>query len=254
MISLVLQKVRSVRHRVAIRFGLRPNGREHILRRAPKGAVCAEIGVFRGEFASHIVRITRPAEMHLIDGWWALYGERYPDWGAYTDYGRLGTRQAHDEAQEAAPNAILHVGHDLEVLASFPDRHFDWAYLDTSHTYGQTVAELAMLSHKIKPGGLLLGDDWHDDATHTHAGVSKAVREACASGEWRTIVEGDEFAQWAIRLVRPHSHHDHSKQSVRSGPSKLTQYQQHAAAVSGSRRIGDVRSFDRARHNSDSDA
>jgi hypothetical protein len=162
--------------------------------------VCAEIGVFRGEFSRHIVRITRPAELHLIDCWWTVYGARYPDWGAYTDHGRLSTRQAYEEARRAAPAAIVHVGDDIEILSSLPDHYFDWVYLDTSHTYDQTVSELQVITHKLKSGGLLLGDDWHDDPAHTHSGVAQAVREACARGEWTLVEAGDRFAQWAARL------------------------------------------------------
>ena len=187
-----------VRHELGTLLG-RPR-REHILRLAPRAAVCAEIGVFRGEFTRHIVRITKPRQLHLIDGWWTLYGDRFPDWGPYTDHGRLPTRQAHDEARRAAPDATVHVGDDIEILAGFPDHQFDWVYLDSSHEYEHTTAELAILARKLKPRGLILGDDWHEDPSHLHAGVTKAVRETCAASEWRLIVPGDLYGQWAIQL------------------------------------------------------
>ena len=182
--------------------GTRDHGdRTDILRLAPQHAVCAEIGVFRGEFSSQIRQKTAPREFHLIDGWWTLFGEYYPDWGEYTAHGTLPTRQAYEEACRAVPDATVHVGDDLEILESFPDRYFDWVYLDTSHDYTHTVAELAVIARKLKDNGILLGDDWHEDPTHVHAGVTKAVREACARGEWTTAVSGDRFTQWAVRLV-----------------------------------------------------
>jgi hypothetical protein len=162
--------------------------------------VCAEIGVFRGEFSRHIVRITRPAELHLIDCWWTAYGEHYPDWGAYSDHGRLSTHQAYEEARKAAPAAIVHVGDDIEILSALPDHYFDWLYLDTTHMYDQTVRELQVITRKLKSGGLLLGDDWHDDSAHAHAGVTQAVREACARGECTLLEPGDRFAQWAAQF------------------------------------------------------
>lgn len=46
----------------------------------PTDSVGAEIGVFKGEFTAHILRRVQPKELHLIDAWWLLYGENYPDW------------------------------------------------------------------------------------------------------------------------------------------------------------------------------
>jgi|SRR5579863_3828516 len=194
----IVARVRRKGAQVARDAGLLP-AREHILRLAPKRAVCAELGVFRGAFSRRIVRAAQPAELHLIDCWWTVYGDRYPDWGAYTDYGQLSTRQAYDDARASAPEATVHVGDDLAVLAGFPDQYFDWIYLDTSHEYDQTVRELEILARKLKSDGLLLGDDWHDDPTHMHAGVTQAVEEACGRNEWHLIVPGDRFMQWAAR-------------------------------------------------------
>jgi hypothetical protein len=167
------------------------------LERMPKGGVAAEIGVFRGEFTPHIVRVTAPRELHLIDGWWTLYGERYPDWGAYTDYGTLGTRDAYEEAKRRTEGMPVqfHVGDDLELLAGFPDAHFDWVYLDTTHEYEQTLAELEVLRHKVR--SVIAGDDWKEDPADPHHGLSAAVQDFCGRHGWR-MGPIDAFAQWSI--------------------------------------------------------
>ena len=168
--------------------------RWRFLERLPKNAVGAEVGVFRGEYTRHIVRIAKPRELHLIDGWWELYGERYPDWGAYTDHGRLTTRQAFADAQKAAPTAEFHIGDDLEILERFPDRFFDWVYLDTSHQYEHTLQELDVLQRKAD---IICGDDWVEDPGSVHRGLSVAVTEFCDRNGW-AIDRSDPFGQWLI--------------------------------------------------------
>jgi hypothetical protein len=178
--------------------------RERFLDHFPKGGVGAELGVFRGEFTRQLLRKTRPAELHLVDAWWTVYGEHFPDWGPYTDHGKLTTRQAYEEVEQAVARnggagiTEIHVGDDLEILRGFPDATFDWVYLDTSHMYEHTQAELALLEHKVRRNGIIAGDDWHDDPNHGHHGVAKAVREFCDERGWR-LTERDEFAQWMIR-------------------------------------------------------
>lgn len=181
-----------LKHSIGTAIG-RPR-RWRFLEQLPKGATGAEIGVFRGEFTRHIVRVTRPRELHLIDGWWALYGERFPNWGAYTEFGRLTTTRAYEEARAAAPEGNFHVGDDVEILSTFSDSYFDWVYLDTTHRYEHTLAELAVLDQKAR---IIAGDDWHEDPSHGHHGVCRAVREFCASNGWR-LGPIDPFGQWII--------------------------------------------------------
>lgn len=191
--------------RVAYRFGTlagRPR-RENFLRQMPRRAVGAEVGVFRGEYSREILRITRPRELHLIDAWWELYGDTFPDWGSYTDYGRLPTRQAYDETMEIVARygkntgCEVHVGNDIEILSRFPDGYFDWVYLDSGHLYEETLAELGVLVRKVRPGGVIGGDDFAEDPADINHGCAVAIREFCRREGWR-LGSVDAFRQWTI--------------------------------------------------------
>lgn len=180
--------------------------RERFLRRLPRHSVGAEIGVFRGHFTRHLLTIVEPSQLHLIDGWWLLYGERYPDWGAYTEHGRLGTREAYEEVEAIVARhdvrgaVTIHVENDLSCLERFAPGTFDWVYLDSSHEYEHTRAELRLLSPRMKTGGVICGDDWVDDPAHPHHGVAKAVVEFCAGGDW-SLTDRDACGQWMVRRV-----------------------------------------------------
>lgn len=193
---------RCIRHEGGKLLG-RPR-REDALKILPKDSVGAEVGVFKGEFTAHILRTVEPRELHLIDAWWLLYGEYYPDWGAYTEFGRLRTKDAFECAERVVGRldrrnaTVFHVGDDVECLKGFADSYFDWVYLDTSHEYAHTQRELMVLKRKVKLGGLISGDDWHTDPNHEHHGVCRAVMEFCQRFGWE-LVHLDNFGQWYIR-------------------------------------------------------
>jgi hypothetical protein len=178
--------------------------RQDFLRILPPGGVGAELGVFRGEYSRHLLEGARPRELHLVDCWWLGYGDLYPDWGEYTEYGQLETRRAHAQVMEwveehvAAARIIVHVGDAGEYLGRMPAGYFDWVYLDTSHEYEQSRRELAVLALCVKAGGLITGHDWQEDPSHPHNGLCRAVREFCRSPEWQ-LVRLDNHSQWAIR-------------------------------------------------------
>ncbi len=197
--------------------------REDILDPLPRDSVGAEIGVFRGEFSRRILQVVRPRRLHLIDTWWERYGERFPNWGEYTRFGRLGTREAYDETvSRVRPYlergvAQIHVGSDLEILEGFEDGYFDWVYLDASHGYKDTKAELEILGRKVKRDGWILGDDWLDppqpgapglagwknsrwknDPDGWVHGVRRAVTELLEDPGWELVCR-DEFHQWCVR-------------------------------------------------------
>src|SRR5262245_11609661 len=141
--------IRPIRELVGDRLG-RPR-KWRLLQDLPTRAVCAEIGVYKGDLSRDILKFAKPRELHLIDGWWTVEGDRYQQpW--YELVGQQAdTHAAYAEVEALArehPVCTVHVGDDLEILPSFADRYFDWVYLDSSHEYEHTVKELELLVQK----------------------------------------------------------------------------------------------------------
>jgi len=176
----------------------RPRRERLLLPKLPRGAVAAEIGVFRGEFTDHILRVTEPNELHLFDGWWEMWGDAFTGWAE-----GVGTRDAYEEVRAvvrrrtAEDICTFHVGDDVILLEDFPDAYFDWVYVDSSHQFEHTLTELEILDRKVKPTGLIAGDDWREDPAHRHHGVCRAVRDFCSRTAWE-VCHTDEAAQWCI--------------------------------------------------------
>jgi len=154
--------------------------RESLLSNLPKNAVCAEIGVDEGSFSEKILKQTTPKKLHLIDAW----GDplRYHD-GLKT----LVRNKFKNEIEEKVIE--LNIGYSTITLERFPDNYFDWAYLDTNHTYKVTADELAILKDKVKPRGIIAGHDyiignWVDDCRY---GVIEAVYELCVKDNWELL-------------------------------------------------------------------
>ena len=147
----------------------------------PKNAVGAELGVFKGYFSPVLIDGSRAKVVHLIDPWYLDTSHWH--WG----YGNRSTVRAvinilrRFEKQIEAGQVRVHIGDDLQVLATFPDGYFDWVYIDSTHAYEHTKRELDLLVRKMKPDGVIAGDDWRPDPTHPHHGY-KAVTEFVAGG------------------------------------------------------------------------
>ena len=168
----------------------------------PKNGVGAELGVFRGEFSPILLRISEAQELHLIDPWYLLA----PTWswaaGNPCTIDALVTILQAFKPQIKRRQVIVHVGDDRSVLATFPDEYFDWVYIDSSHEYDHTCAELSLLQAKMKATGVIAGDDWRPIPTHRHHGVYRAVTELLGGGDYELIAVDEESAQWAIRQRR----------------------------------------------------
>jgi len=61
---------------------------------------------------------------------------------------------------DAAPAPVLHEGDSVEVLARFPDEHFDWIYIDGDHSLDGVTRDAGIAVRKIKRDGLLLFNDY----------------------------------------------------------------------------------------------
>lgn len=175
--------------------------RTAVLRRVIEpGGVGVECGVFKGEFSGALLEDLAPRTLYLMDPWYLL--TRAWHWGEgdrSTISALCGVLRAFEE-ELVSGRVKLRIGDDIESLAQLPDGHLDWAYVDSSHGYAQTVKELAVLRRKVRPGGVVAGHDWRPDPSHSHHGVCKAVCEAVDRGEFAMLLVDEPTIQWAVRV------------------------------------------------------
>ncbi|WP_018182045.1 class I SAM-dependent methyltransferase [Kaistia granuli] len=181
----------------------RVSDRLAILDLIPRGGVGAELGVFTGAFSQALFERARPTKLYLVDVWHLAFGDDYPDWGDYTDHGRLTTAVALLAVQARAARmdgkAAIVVSASLDWLSQLQPATLDWVYIDTTHSYQGTLDELDAVARVLKPGGLILGDDCQIDPNHRHHGVFRAVRDFSRRGAFE-IIRMDAARQWAMRL------------------------------------------------------
>ena len=163
----------------------RPEGaRDFLLKQMPKQSVCAEIGVYKGDFAARIMRIVQPQKLHLIDPWKyepsATYGESL--YGGETGASQANMDSIFDGVLRRFHRQIttevvrVYRSDSVDASAAFPDDYFDWIYIDGNHQYEFVKRDLEAYYPKVKQGGYLTGDDygvfgWWQD------GVKRAVDE-----------------------------------------------------------------------------
>lgn len=184
----------------------RVRARRFIAEHVPKHGRGVEIGVFTGLFSAMLLEVAQPREAWFVDVWWDEFGPIYPDWGAYTAWGTLSTRTAFNAARRriarAGRDCVCHVVIDRSesFLAMFPPAMLDWAYLDSGHDLEGTRDELALLASRLRPGGVLIGDDWDENPASPHHGVYVAVQEAIAAGRFE-LIGSYGWKQFALRAT-----------------------------------------------------
>jgi hypothetical protein len=86
----------------------------------------------------------------------------------------------------------------LEAAASFPERHFDFVFIDADHSYEGCRNDIAAWKGKVRPGGWLCGHDYTTKAGRD-VGVVRAVDEFCMAHG--LTLETDANSTWFTRLV-----------------------------------------------------
>lgn len=177
----------------------RCNKRFYVLKDYVKeGSIGAEIDVFKGSFLDYMLAL-KPGKLYAVDPWYRLH----PDWFWAVD----------DKSTVTALIRILQAfrpeieSRKLEVCVEFAtefldrqsDFSLDWIYIDTSHTYKQTMAEVLVARNKAKRDGFIMGDDYYEDKTHVHHGVCKALRELEADKHIEIIEIREK--QWIARSL-----------------------------------------------------
>lgn len=155
------------------------------------------MGVFKGHFSKVLLEQTNPKELHLIDPWYFLTDNWYWAKGNKSTIDAVCNVLQTYKKEIENKTVFVHIRDGLELLKTFPDAYFDWVYVDTTHEYKQTVAELNLLCKKVKPQGIICGDDWRPNPNNIHHGVYKAVNEFLEKNKAYKLLHADEDS-WFI--------------------------------------------------------
>ncbi|GFE71053.1 hypothetical protein CFPU101_36630 [Chroococcus sp. FPU101] len=165
-----------------------------------KKAICAEIGVYKGEYSQKILQITQPLKLHLIDPWQYQEDKMYQK----ACYGQLsGGQLLLEQKYENVVNqfakeinlgqVVIHREYSNEIYSQFEDNYFDWIYIDGNHLYEFVKQDLELYYDKVKKGGFITGDDYGKGGWW-QGGVTKAVNEFIAQGGVKLVkISGDQF-------------------------------------------------------------
>jgi len=160
-------------------FSFITDHRKRLLKMMPKESVCAEIGVWKGDFSQRILEITSPSELHLIDPW--LFQPSFPSrwYGGVKAANQSDMDEIFESVRERfanSPEVRFHRKPSEEAHSEFPNDFFDWVYVDGSHDYDSVKSDLELYFPKVKPNGFLTGDDYFLPSQET--GGSAPVKQA----------------------------------------------------------------------------
>jgi hypothetical protein len=176
--------------------------RKQLLEQMPTGGVCAEIGVWEGDFSARILEINKPRLLHLVDPW------RYESDEVYKDAWYGGKKAINQEQMDAvydrvtkrfatqvrAGTVVIHRSASSEAVSAFADGYFDWIYIDGNHLYEFVKLDLELWRPKVKPGGYITGDDYTDrEDLWYRGGVKKAVDDFASRNNYEPLIIGRQF-------------------------------------------------------------
>ena len=139
------------------------SGREHIwslMVQRTDAKNFLELGVFRGAFAERVLgQCPNIERYYMLDSWRHL-----DDWNkpANVDQSTFDEiyAQAMARTEFACDKRIVLRGKTTEMIDQIPDQSLDIAYIDGDHTLRGISIDLISTYPKVRPGGILGGDDY----------------------------------------------------------------------------------------------
>jgi hypothetical protein len=168
------------------------------------GQVVCEIGVFRGEFANEILKC-QPSKLVLIDPWEGIMSSGDVDGNNVV---HCNLNEIYDQIQNSVkeiPIIDLRRGYSITQLSQYPDKYFDFIYIDGDHSYSGCKIDLTLALQKIKSGGIIAGHDYEMNfakaKNNYNFGVKNAVDEFCSEYNHEIYAKAmDGCVSYAIRI------------------------------------------------------
>jgi predicted O-methyltransferase YrrM len=154
------------------------------------GCTIAEVGLAAGTSAMFL------AETLLNQG--KKFTFHWIDNLAYGGPDQLNDILGHIGAADLAGRVQILPLDSLSASCRFPDRHFDFVFIDASHKYEETKADIRLWYRKIKEGGILAGHDYNE-----YPEVKAAVDEVIPVDVTRTDIPDRVFQPERVLWTLP---------------------------------------------------
>lgn len=180
---------------------IRLPSRDHLAAWLPEHSIGAEVGTFRGDFAATLLHFARPAKLYLVDAWKYQDAVFYPEGSLQSTGSQRLYDQDHDTVLRRFADQIragvveIRRGDSATQLSALPDASLDWVYIDGDHREQAVRADLEAALPKMKPGGLICGDDYiaGNPVAGERFGVIEAVNAFCSRHGWCIAATADHF-------------------------------------------------------------
>lgn len=127
----------------------------------PKHSVGAEVGVKAGKNAKIMFRKINPSKFFLIDPWGIHDEDKYLDHMTKDEMDTLYNNVLQwANSLENSGRVDLVRDYSFNAAVTFPDKFFDWVYIDGMHDYENIYRDLSCFAEKVKDDGFLCGDDY----------------------------------------------------------------------------------------------
>lgn len=161
----------------------------------------AEIGVRKGNYSKLLLETWEGKKLFSVDPWKEFDDTEYQD-GANVSQAKHNSfyrETLHKLAAFEERSDVLRMT-SAEAAPEFETGELDFAYLDAQHHYEAVEKDIRLWWPKIRPGGLLCGDDYMDGYLNgTKFGVKSAVDEFVAEKDLRLYVSAEEmYRSWFI--------------------------------------------------------
>lgn len=165
-----------------------------MIRRLPqRGAHAAEVGVWKGVMARHVLASGRLAAYHLVDPWtpgtpgtsWYESNTNLPRFSA----SRFRAAMAEVKALAAEHDgvALITRAASLDAARDMPAASLDAVFLDADHSREGLAADIEAWTPKVRPGGWIGGHDLdHPRFPGVREAVDAAFGERIETGADRT--------------------------------------------------------------------
>lgn len=183
----------------------RINFLKEVAKHLPKNPICIELGVLRGEFSTCILEILKPKVLHLVDPW--VISNDKNGIGSYGSINNTAYASNEDYCyvngrfldKINSGKVVVNKNFSYDAVKDFPNKHFDFIYIDACHLYESVKCDLRDYLPKLKAQGMMCG---HDYVNVNNFGVIRAVNEFIDENKFEFLIlneSGRDCWDWGTK-------------------------------------------------------